>query len=50
VTRRRAVVVGLTVVVIVVALRGGAALVRQRADALKRLAGYAQAFWIERTR
>jgi hypothetical protein len=29
---------------------GGAALVRQRADALKRLAGYAQSFWIERVR
>jgi hypothetical protein len=29
---------------------GGPALLRQRADALKRLAGYAQAFWIERVR
>jgi hypothetical protein len=29
---------------------GGHALVRERADALKRLAGYAQSFWIERVR
>jgi hypothetical protein len=29
---------------------GGPTLVRVRADALKRLAGYAQAFWIERAR
>jgi hypothetical protein len=29
---------------------GGPALVRQRADALKRLAGYSQQFWIERVR
>jgi hypothetical protein len=29
---------------------GGPALVRERAEALKRLAGYAQAFWIERAR
>jgi hypothetical protein len=29
---------------------GGPTLVRARADALKRLAGYAQSFWIERAR
>jgi len=29
---------------------GGPALVRQRAEALKRLAGYSQAFWIDRVR
>jgi hypothetical protein len=29
---------------------GGPALVRTRAEALKRLAGYSQAFWIERVR
>jgi len=29
---------------------GGPALVRLRADALKRLAGYSQAFWVERVR
>jgi hypothetical protein len=29
---------------------GGPALVRERADALKRLAGYSQAFWLDRVR
>jgi hypothetical protein len=29
---------------------GGPALVRQRAEALKRLAGYSQAFWVDRMR
>jgi hypothetical protein len=29
---------------------GGSALVRARAEALKRLAGYSQAFWLEQVR